>query len=88
MSEQALDEGNAGADDSIVGLVIHNAHTVWPMDKLLFTSADVDVEVLEQIDTSTWSVQRAQEHANGVREVIAAAIAAHKTGRRDSEKDR
>ena len=59
----------------VIPLVIHNADTVWPMDKLVFTSAEVEVEVLEQIDTSTWSVQRAQEHASGVREVIAAALA-------------
>ena len=60
----------------VIPLVIHNAHKVWPMDKLLFSSADVEVEMLEQIDTSSWTVQRAQEHAKSVREVIAAAIAA------------
>ena len=60
----------------VIPLVIHNAHKVWPMDKLLFTSAEVEVEVLEQIDTSAWSVQRAQEHAKSVRQVIAAAIVA------------
>ena len=60
----------------VIPLVIHNAHKVWPMDKLLFSSADVEVEMLEQIDTSTWTVQRAQEHAKSVREVIAAAITA------------
>jgi len=63
----------------IIPLVIHNAHQVWPMNRLRFTPAKVEIEMLEPIDTSDWSIQRAQEHATGVRDVIAAALTARNT---------
>ena len=63
----------------VIPLVIHNAHKVWPMDRLLFSPGEVEVEVLEQVDTSDWSVQRAQEHAKSVRNMIAAALTARES---------
>jgi putative phosphoserine phosphatase/1-acylglycerol-3-phosphate O-acyltransferase len=60
----------------VIPIVIHNAHVVWPMDKLIFKSGEVEVEMLEQIDTSNWSVHTAQDHAASVRELIAQALAA------------
>jgi 1-acyl-sn-glycerol-3-phosphate acyltransferase len=60
----------------VIPIVIHNAHVVWPMDKLIFKSGEVEVEILEQIDTSNWSVHTAQDHAASVRELIAQALAA------------
>jgi len=58
----------------VIPIVIHNAHVVWPMDKLLFTPGEVEVEMLQQIDTSNWNIRTAQEHAKGVRELIAQAL--------------
>ena len=60
----------------VIPIVIHNAHLVWPMDQLVFRSGEVEIEMLEQIDTSDWSVRTAQDHAASVRERIAQALAA------------
>ena len=60
----------------VIPIVIHGAHRVWPMERLLFNRADLEIEMLEQIDTSDWTVEGAQEHAKSVREMIAAALAA------------
>lgn len=60
----------------VIPIVIHDAHVVWPMDKLIFKRGEVEVEMLEQIDTSDWSVRTAQDHAASVRERIAQALAA------------
>jgi 1-acyl-sn-glycerol-3-phosphate acyltransferase len=60
----------------VIPIVIHDAHIVWPMDKLIFKSAEVEVEMLDPIDTSNWNVRTAQDHAASVRERIAHALAA------------
>ena len=60
----------------VIPIAVHNAHKVWPMDRFVFTPGDVEIEMLEQFDTSDWSIERAQEHADSVRLVIAEALEA------------
>lgn len=59
----------------VVPVVIHGAHKNWVKGEFFsFTPMDLDVEVLEPIDTSTWREETAGEHAQAVHDLFAARL--------------
>ncbi len=58
----------------VVPVVIHDAPSRWPARTLDFYPGTLQVEVLEPIPTDSWSADRVAEHAEAVRQVIAAAL--------------
>lgn len=56
----------------VVPVIVHGAHKNWVKGEFLsFTPMDLDVEVLEAIDTSGWREETAGEHADAVRRIFA-----------------
>jgi 1-acyl-sn-glycerol-3-phosphate acyltransferase len=55
----------------VVPVVVHGAHKNWVKGEFLsFTPMDLDIEVLEAIDTSSWREETAGEHADAVRRIF------------------
>jgi putative phosphoserine phosphatase/1-acylglycerol-3-phosphate O-acyltransferase len=61
----------------IVPVVLHDAHRIWPLGKLDFSSATVDIDVLEPISTKGWTAETAQQHADEVHDRMALALREH-----------
>jgi putative phosphoserine phosphatase / 1-acylglycerol-3-phosphate O-acyltransferase len=58
----------------ILPIVIHNAIEVQPKGEFVFRPATVKVEVLNAIDTSTWSVETLDTHVAEVRNLYLRAL--------------
>ncbi|GMU63188.1 MAG: hypothetical protein AMXMBFR34_49510 [Myxococcaceae bacterium] len=59
----------------VVPVVIHGAHKNWVKGTFFsFTPMDLDIEILEPIDTSTWREESASAHADAVRAIFAARL--------------
>lgn len=54
----------------VVPVVSHDADRMWPGGTFLVRPGPLKMEVLPPIDTSSWKVETAAEHAAEVREVI------------------
>ncbi|MEW5740195.1 MAG: lysophospholipid acyltransferase family protein [Myxococcota bacterium] len=61
----------------VVPVIIHGAHKNWVKGTFFsFTPMDLDIEVLEPIDTSTWKEETAGAHADAVRAIFAERLPA------------
>lgn len=59
----------------VVPVIVHGAHRNWKNGAFLdYVAMDLDVEILEPINTSGWSEATAGEHANFVHDVVAAHL--------------
>ena len=61
----------------VVPVVILDAPARWPARTLEFRPGVLEVRVLDPIDTSGWRLETVADHAEAVRQVIAAALPAH-----------
>lgn len=60
----------------VVPVVLHGARELWPPRTLNMRPGRVVLEVLEPIDASAWSEERAREHAAEVRDMVLAKLEA------------
>jgi 1-acyl-sn-glycerol-3-phosphate acyltransferase len=58
----------------VVPLVFHGAYKNWEKGTFAFKPMTLDIDVLEPVDTSTWTHETAQEHAQAVHDLYAAAL--------------
>ena len=58
----------------VVPVAIHSAHRNWPMGPLNFQPMTLEIDILPAIDTSSWKEETSNEHADQVRDVLAAAL--------------
>lgn len=61
----------------VVPVIFHDAHRLWPARTLDVVPGDLRVQVLPPIDTRDWTVERAEEHAETVRQVFLDHMAEH-----------
>ena len=55
----------------VVPVIVHGAHKNWVKGEFLsFTPIDLDIEILEAVDTSSWREETAGEHADAVRKIF------------------
>lgn len=57
----------------IVPVVVHGANRIWPKKGGLH-AGKLPIEVLEPIDTTSWTAETSKEHAQAVRDVMARAL--------------
>ena len=58
----------------VVPVVFHGAHRNWEKHTFRFVPMDLDIEVLEPVDTSSWREDTAGAHADQVHGIFAAAL--------------
>ena len=58
----------------IVPIVLHGAHERWPAKTMQFYPGDVRVEVLDSIQTDTWTKENIDEHVEEVKDLMAKAL--------------
>lgn len=58
----------------VVPVVVHGAHKNWEKGTFSFRPMQVDIEVLEPVDTSAWREETADQHAAYVHGLIAARL--------------
>ena len=58
----------------IVPVVLHGAHKIWPAKTMQFYPGEVRVEVLDPIQTNTWSKRTIDEHVEEVKGLMAKAL--------------
>jgi 1-acyl-sn-glycerol-3-phosphate acyltransferase len=59
----------------VVPVIVHGAHHNWKNGSFLeYTPMDMDIEILEPIDTSTWKESTAGEHAAFVHDLVASRL--------------
>ena len=58
----------------VVPVVVHNAHHRWPADPFAIYPGDLQIEVLEKIDTTDWQGDRVSEQAQHVHDIFVAAL--------------
>lgn len=58
----------------IVPIVTHNAPRIWPVGTFRFSPGEVQVEVLDPIDTTGWSVNNLDQHVAQVRDLYCDAL--------------
>lgn len=61
----------------VIPLVIHDAHKLWPARTLDVKPGTIRVQMLDPIPTDTWTVERAGEIADEVRQTYIDALAPH-----------
>tara|TARA_B100000575_G_scaffold277374_1_gene263643 strand:+ start:384 stop:1124 length:741 start_codon:yes stop_codon:yes gene_type:complete len=59
----------------IVPVVVHNAAQVWPRGPLRFNPGPVNIEVLDAVDTSGWSLEGLDDHVEQIRTIFADQLA-------------
>ncbi len=64
----------------IVPVVFHDADIHWPSKKFRTVPGDLRIEVLEAIDTSSWSPDQAKEHAQEVWQRLQDALGPRQKG--------
>ena len=58
----------------IVPVVLHGAHKIWPAKTMQFYPGEVRVEVLDPIQTNSWSKETINEHVEEVKGLMAKAL--------------
>ena len=58
----------------IVPIVFHNADLLWPGGSLRPASGDLEIEVLPDIDTSSWKTETVGDHTQQVWDVFQSAL--------------
>ena len=58
----------------IVPVILHNAHKRWPSKTLDFYPGEVEVDILDSINTSDWNKETIDEHIKEVRDTMAKAL--------------
>ena len=58
----------------IVPVVLHGAHKIWPAKTMQFYPGEVKVEVLDPIQTNSWSKETINEHVEEVKGLMAKAL--------------
>lgn len=58
----------------IVPVVLHGAHKIWPAKTMQFYPGEVRVEVLDPIQTNSWSKETINEHVEEVKGFMAKAL--------------
>jgi lysophosphatidate acyltransferase len=58
----------------IVPVILHGAHKVWPAKTMQFYPGEVRVEVLDPIQTNTWSKETINEHVEEVKGLMAKGL--------------
>ena len=58
----------------VVPVVFHGAQKIWPLGPLNFQPAPFEIDVLPAVDTTGWTIERAEEHAQQIHELFAAAL--------------
>jgi lysophosphatidate acyltransferase len=59
----------------VVPVLFHGAHKNWEKGSLTeFHSRDVEIEVLEAVNTSSWSAETADEHAKQIHDIFAKSL--------------
>lgn len=58
----------------VVPVILHDVHRVWELGTFRFVPTEVDIEVLAPVDTSAWSAETAQAHADEVHALFAGAL--------------
>ncbi len=61
----------------VVPVVFHDAHLHWPARSTTLVPGTFRVQVLDAIDTSDWSEDTVADHAEAVRQAMAAHVGAH-----------
>ena len=64
----------------VVPVVSHDADRMWPGGTFLVRPGRLKMEVLPPIDTSSWKVETAADHAAEVREVIRRTLSPRQQG--------
>ena len=59
----------------IVPVVVHNAAQVWPRGPLRFNPGPVNIEVLDAVDTSGWSLEGLDDHVEQIRTIFVDQLA-------------
>ncbi len=57
----------------VVPVVVHGAHRIWPRKGGLHAGS-LPIEVLDPIDTSSWTAETSKDHAQSVHELMARAL--------------
>lgn len=65
----------------VVPIVIHNSGDVMPKGEVVYRPATVEVEVLEPVDTSDWTVDTIDEHVTAVRNMFLKAMGQNESDR-------
>jgi 1-acyl-sn-glycerol-3-phosphate acyltransferase len=58
----------------VVPVVVHGAHRNWPRGKFSFHPCAVEIDVLPAVDTSSWRAETADQHAQQIHDLMAAAL--------------
>ena len=61
----------------IVPVVVHDAHLRWPARTLDIRPGPLRVQVLEPVDTTGWTRERAEEHLADLHARFVEALAPH-----------
>ena len=58
----------------IVPVMVHGAHKIWPAKTMQFYSGNVEIEVLDPIETDNWTKETIEEHVEEVKGLMAKAL--------------
>ena len=59
----------------VVPVMLHGAHEVWPAKTMQFYPGNVEVEVLDPIETDKWSKDTVDNHVEHVKSIMAKSLA-------------
>ncbi len=59
----------------VVPVMLHGAHEVWPAKTMQFYPGNVEVEVLDPIETDKWSKDTVDDHVEHVKSIMAKSLA-------------
>ncbi len=59
----------------VVPVMLHGAHEVWPAKTMQFYPGNVEVEVLDPIETDKWSKDTVDDHAEHVKAIMTKSLA-------------
>ena len=59
----------------VVPVMLHGAHEIWPAKTMQFYPGNVEVEVLDPIETDKWSKDTVDNHVEHVKSIMAKSLA-------------
>ena len=59
----------------VVPVMLHGAHEVWPAKTMQFYPGNVEVEVLDPIETDKWSKDTVDDHVEHVKSIMTKSLA-------------
>ena len=59
----------------VVPVMLHGAHEVWPAKTMQFYPGNVEIEVLDPIETDKWSKDTVDDHVEHVKSIMAKSLA-------------